>query len=321
MDNDEILEQFFKGCFEAGHKLCPILRQEDKSYDEAQARVWKWIGTLDERPLSVTTTAGPPLVVTGNDVRKLIGASMYKPFDTFRNLANILDQSMKGNTTELSSFVGDVVPSIDTACAIGQAPDLERPEVASAVICSDGDDIRDKDVPWWEKYIAAQVSASKAFGIYWSQIRFSCARWPFRPNWTFKGPFTTPKPAVKSGKPVPGKPAAPILFLSNRLDPVTPLSAARAMSAQHPSSHLVIQEGMGHCTANNPVYHPCVEDVMAEYLYSGKLPDGKETICGGVCGPWATDCPADSTESVFMRNSVDENEKTIRPRRFPLAID
>ena len=267
------------------------------------------------------TTSGPPLVITGSDIRKLIGSTFYKPYDTFRNLANMLDNSMRGNITELFSITAGTLPSMEEACVLDPAPDAERPEVGQAVLCSDGDDVTDKDVSWWEDYVNAQINLSEAFGAYWSTNRFSCARWPFRPNWSFKDPFTTPKATTESGKPVPGKPLSPILFLTNRLDPVTPLSAARAMSANHPGSRLIIQEAMGHCSVGNPVYKPCVNGIVAEYFYSGKLPDANETICTGACDPWATDCPTQSTESMFVSSSHDDGGSSLRMRRFPLTFE
>lgn len=267
------------------------------------------------------TTAGPPLVITGGDIRRLIGSTFYKPYDTFRNLAHVLDNGLRGNITELANITAGTLPSMEEACALNPAPDGQRPEVGQAVLCSDGDDVTNKDITWWQDYVDSQVSLSETFGAYWSTIRFSCARWPFRPNWSFKGPFTTPKATTKSGQPVTGKPLSSILFLTNRLDPVTPLSAARAMSANHPDSRLVIQEAMGHCSVGNPVYKPCVKDIVAEYLYTGKLPDTKETICSGACDPWATDCPTQDTKSLFVTSSHEHGRGNLRMRRFPLSFE
>lgn len=52
-------------------------------------------------------------------------------------------------------------------------------------------------------------------------------------------------PAHKS-KPI--KTSFPLLFLSNTLDPVTPLSAAIKMSQKFVDAGLVEQKAMGHCT-------------------------------------------------------------------------
>lgn len=168
------------------------------------------------------------------------------------------------------------------ACATRATRTTARTRDASlGVLCSDGDSVRHRD--------AAQLRASSVTGAFWASIRMPCSAWPFRPAWNFKGPFTTPEPGrCPARDPEAGRPAAPPLFLSNRLDPVTPLRAARAMAVNHPGARLVIQEGLGHCvlfSANSS----CVARIVAEYFDSVELPSS-DTTCSVDCGPWDPAC-------------------------------
>ncbi|CRG83243.1 Tripeptidyl aminopeptidase [Talaromyces islandicus] len=239
-DTDEILEQFWRGCHEAGPSTCALASVSDSSASELRDRFWSWIAQLDDTPLPVVTSKGFMVIVTGNDIRKFVGVALYDPIGSFKPLANTLQQAMAGNTTSLiTSMIGlDLIPDLENICP-GKHNPLVLPEARSAVLCGDGDDLTHKDAAWWHKYVQHLMDKSQLLGSYWSIIRFSCSSWPFRPNLSFKGPFKTPKavPSLASGHP-----AAPLLFLSSRLDPVTPLKAARAVASNHPGAALVIQE-------------------------------------------------------------------------------
>lgn len=291
------------------------------SAEDTKTRVWSWINHLGESPQSALDASGLPLVISAIDVLSMVGESLYNPTPSFRQMARIINDSMRGNYTELiSQLKNSGLPAIEDACALRPGNSIGRPEAQSAILCGDGDDISDKDVPWWEDYITQQVNASQVYGAYWSNIRLACARWPFSPNWSFKGPFSTPKPATTQ-RPLRNQPAAPILFFTIRLDPVTPLSAARAMAKNHPGSRLVILEASGHCALGVPATNSCMKDILAEYFYSGAVPQAGETICDGACDPWDKYCAVNASESLFAITSQrDVNDQRWR-RRFPLAMN
>jgi pimeloyl-ACP methyl ester carboxylesterase len=173
-----------------------------------------------------------------------------------------------------------------------------------AVLCGDGDDVTGKSLAWWREYVDNQVNTSDVFGAYWSQIRFACHGWPLRANWPFKGPFTTPKAG-----------AAPILFLSNQLDPVAPLASAKAMSAKHPGSVVVVQKAMGH-SAIGSAPSKCVDKIVANYLDSGAVP-ANNTICEVDCEPWDENCHSMMANYGWFRESA----SLFRARTAPLGLE
>ncbi|XP_044717772.1 TAP-like protein [Hirsutella rhossiliensis] len=295
VDADEIVSRFYAGCHRAGPDVCALARSSDESGLDIRARIDAWLAAIDESPLTASISpAGSVVALTSRDIRELLGFAIYRPIEFFVPLARALDAAMAGNATQVVRLLDRraSVPHLHDACAVdghGNRSELQTRDASLGVLCSDGDSVRDKDTPWWRRYVDAQLRKSSVMGAYWSAIRMPCAAWPFRTNWSFKGPFTTPEPRLGSaGRPVPGEPAAPILFLSNRLDPVTPLRAARAMAANHPGAGLVVQEGLGHCalaTADSD----CLTRIVADYFDSGAVPS-EETTCHIDCGPWDDGC-------------------------------
>lgn len=62
----------------------------------------------------------------------------------------------------------------------------------------------------------------------------------------------------------------PILFLSNTLDPVTPLKAAVKMARRFNGAGLLEQKSAGHCTISSA--SRCTAKVLKAYINEGKVP-------------------------------------------------
>ncbi|KAF2224895.1 Alpha/Beta hydrolase protein [Elsinoe ampelina] len=92
-----------------------------------------------------------------------------------------------------------------------------------------------------------------------------CAAWEFEPPQRFVGPFG-------------GKTATPILFVNNRLDPITPLASARDAASRFEGSRLLVGNGFGHNMLADP--SDCTIAAVKAYFLHGTLPDD-----GTVCEP------------------------------------
>lgn len=311
-DTDELADRFFSGCHLAGPKNCALARENDTA---VKGRFYEWLAKLDEDPISAVSSSGAVVVISSQDVREMLGQALYRPRDSFRGYAKAVDDAMRGNSSALvERLFNRQIPRLRDACAADGGPEGFFQEAGASVLCADGDDISGHDTAWWRRYIHRQVSTSAVYGAYWANIRMACNAWNFnfRPNWVFKGPFTTPPAASSSEqKPLPGHPAAPILFVSNSLDPVTPLAAARAMAAQHPGAGLLIAEALGHCAMGNGD-SACLHKHIADYFDTGVVPDG-EAVCEADCGPWDEKC--DGVGAKIMRQ-----ESQGYYRKYPLGV-
>ena len=313
---DATFDEFFKGCFAAGPSICELAREGDRVWTDVSSRAWKHLAELDEAPHGAVGPNGYNVIVKGRDFRDFIGGSMYHPVTTFKPLARLLNESINGNPEPFINVmsVGGFVPNLGDSCPVDLNQTHSGPDgydTVNAVVCADGDDVTDKDTTWWRRYVDELGSLSRIWGGTWAQIRFPCSSWPFKKNWTFKGPFTTPK---HDPTPVEGRPSAPVLFLANRFDPVTPVTAARAMALAHPGARLVVKEAMGHGVVPGPE-SSCTDKIVADYFDKGVVPDG-ETVCEAECGPWDDVC------EVYKVGSKTFSAEYLEPkmRQFPLAV-
>ncbi|KAK8141954.1 hypothetical protein G3M48_009577 [Beauveria asiatica] len=314
VDTDEMADLFFQGCFDAGRDACPLHRSGDSSGADISQRFWDWVDGLDQAPL-LATKKDQAVVLQSGDLRALLLGAMYQPLTLFTEAASLVDAAMRGNTTALYDLVAPIAGgSPDAACPpVGgngtASADSSSPDAQRAVLCGDGQDVTGRDTAFWRAYVAKQLAQS----------------WRARAKWQFRGPFTTPPPSDSnndndnendnaSAGPEPGRPAAPLLFLSNRLDPVTPLRAARKVAQMYPGTGLLVQDAMGHCVFGAHPPTDCTRRVVRRYFDEGVVPS-EEATCEAVCKPWSK-C-ASAKRSVGALSSKGGRR---RDWRFPLHV-
>lgn len=263
------------------------------------------------------------MALRGEDVRRIVANALYSALQHFRPLAIALYEGMTGYPALLSKWADVGIPKIEDTCrskpSVSAMPEVKE-EQAMAVLCSDGQNINGRSIAWWEDIVSEQRKQSKLMGYLWASIRFSCSAWQFHPNWEFRGPFRSPK---HSSNLDTGRPAAPLLFLSTLLDPVTPLKVAEEAAKNHVGSVVVTQKSLGH-TAWGSAPSKCTWKIVSEYLSQGVMPK-KGIVCEEDCGPWDEKCNA---FEVTEKSDVDErawkamfDAKEPRPRQVPLGLE
>ncbi|KAF9040650.1 TAP-like protein-domain-containing protein [Panaeolus papilionaceus] len=105
--------------------------------------------------------------------------------------------------------------------------------------------------------------------------------WPKFPKTNFRGPFNATT-------------SHPLLIIGNTADPVTPLWAAKKMSAGSTDSVVLTQDSPGHCSVSAP--STCTQTYIRKYFVEGTLPE-PGTIC-------PTDTPIFGYQHVVPPNSV-----------------
>ncbi|KAG6026906.1 hypothetical protein E4U41_001133 [Claviceps citrina] len=317
IDTDKIYTHFLTGCHQ-NPSTCALARQQDTSARDIQHRLEAWLRALHKNPLTSLGPTGDVRVLSDHDVRAYMGSSFYQPLATYRDMARRLDAAMTGNASDLfDTYFQTLTPnhSPDGCLVDDQALGPNGGDGTFPVLCGDGDDVSHKDAAWWRRYSRQLVSQSFILGPHWATIRFHCSRWPFSANWRFTGPFTAPAPRRDAhGSPVPGFPAAPNLYLSSRLDPVTPLVNAFNMKRGYPASGLVIVDGAGHTAVNAASENKCLFAAVEDYLETGLVPRDT-TVCQLECGPWQLRCPG----QLALAKRHDWHPFLRRLPTFPLA--
>ncbi|MCJ1448138.1 MAG: hypothetical protein MMC23_008652 [Stictis urceolatum] len=203
---DCIFAAFFIYCHEAGESLCPyytgstpkdIFERFNHSFaqlDARKAQAENWSNATEIELALLTLKV------------EVLGAA-YRPLSTFGQLAGVLlGLETALATNDISTWIkltqlitGDPTP-------VGN----ENPEWTLGVICSDQDNkLYNKSLKDLQPIIEG-LEAQSIFGEIWIKSALGCPGWSIKAKEIFTGPFS-------------GDTATPILFVSNSLDPVTPI--------------------------------------------------------------------------------------------------
>ncbi|KAI5456007.1 TAP-like protein-domain-containing protein [Mariannaea sp. PMI_226] len=306
VDTQKALDHFWETCYKGGER-CALYKSTDTSSDDVRSRVRAFLDSLDESPapyLSSKTVVS----ITKVDVLNTIFHALYEPYFMFAQLAVVLDEAMNGNFTAL--YQGINLPTMANSCDLqGSHEYTWNSDAQSAIACGDGAPQTAMTADGFLDYINRLKSDSPDFGPQWSSIRLSCTGWPFRPAYHFSGPWTTPKadPSL-----VQGKPAAPILFVSSLIDPVTPLANAYEAAKWHPGSIVLMQDNVGHGASLTP--GKCRTQHIQKYFATGELPEA-DVNCKADCEPFQ-DCSSFDAAAL----AEDREHLDIWRRRAPLSM-
>jgi hypothetical protein len=307
-DTEAALAHFWETCFEGGSR-CALYRDSDTGPDDIRGRVEAFMDDLDENPATYITEHDAT-IITKEDILHLIFRPLYFPQVRFPGLAATLANAMEGNFTGV--YENTDKPALAKSCGPQQTDDYTwQDEVQSSILCGDGPSLNETTAAEFAEYVARLTEDSPHFGPLWSRVRIRCSGWKIRPKYRFTGPWTTPDPDASL---VEGKPAAPILFVSSTIDPVTPLSNARRAMAGHPGSALLAQESVGHGALFVP--SRCREAAIARYFATGEVPAEPETLCQADCRPFQPEC--EGLEPVVA--TLEASERRRRNDFGPLAI-
>ncbi|KAK2770980.1 cell wall anchored protein [Colletotrichum kahawae] len=279
-DAEVVLDYFYQVCFDSGEG-CPIRLSSDKEAADIKSRIELFLNALDLRPIPVAH-GGKVDLITSPAVRLLILTLIYQPVK-FELLALGLRALITGEYISFLEMLSADAP--DTTCG-GSAPHIEAPpytwyeDVAFGVVCGDAvDGVADRNLSLSDELVHIIDRQAPTTGVVWGGRVMACAGRKIRPPYAFTGPFGTP--AVNFSDPE--TPEAPLLIISTRFDPATPVANAFTMQEQHVGSGVVIQESAGHGVTGAGV-NSCTAKIIREFFVSGKVPQNL-TVCRADCVP------------------------------------
>ncbi|KAJ5503690.1 Peptidase S33 tripeptidyl aminopeptidase-like C-terminal [Penicillium fimorum] len=264
-DADAIFDRFGEYCNEAGPVGCPFYIEGGP--DAIKAAYWQ----LEQQilntsiPVMASTERGPE-VVTWTDIKDIQRVAIYQPLLAFPVLAERMTELGRGNAIPLADFkhgshIG-ACPSSKCSLAGPWSPECATTQdnflyAMAAIMCSDAEYMTTVNIEQFRAEWSSLLADSASLGDYWAQLQLSCVGWKTKAKYPFAGPWGTTT-------------AHPMLFVSNTLDPVTPLHGAQHMSQIFPGSKLLQQESEGHTTLTAPSI--CVAKAIRHYFQTGTLP-------------------------------------------------
>ncbi|KAK9776524.1 putative TAP-like protein-domain-containing protein [Seiridium cardinale] len=309
-DTEAIVDHFYKSCFEAGN-ACSLKKPSDIKWQDVKQRVDAFIAQTNEEPISIIKN-NKIVLITGTELLSAFTMAVFSPLKTFKRLADLLSGTLESNYTLLLADLGYSTPQLHDNRALLNSSTFGGKDATRAIKCGDGEDETHHDLSYFKSYLEELKSQSPTLGADFATTRFACSGWTIRPKWRFTGPFTTPK---HDSTLVEGKPAAPLLILSSRLDPVTPLHNAVNMAAKHPGAAYVVQESTGHCATSVP--SKCTKKIVQDYLEHGTVPKSG-TVCQADCDPWNPCEQEDQSMMIGMIGLCDETGSLIRHNRLTI---
>ncbi|RDH19486.1 hypothetical protein M747DRAFT_323680 [Aspergillus niger ATCC 13496] len=304
-DADRVFDSFFRYCHQAGQPRCafasPSADGEDNinAISELQQRFTNILSDLKASPL--WTTHPNPDIITYSDVRRLLRLALYAPIDLFPTLAIILADLEQRNATSMAEWKTMLREEMQPAHCLSSecqsdAPCREacqysyRVEVTAGTVCLDLNQklLNATREEYWDEYLRPSIESSHWMGDTFADFLMPCARWNGRGPGDFKGPTGAQDMST------------PVLFVSNTLDPVTPLGDAHAMSALFEKSVVLEQHAEGHCSFASR--SGCTDDHIRAYFQTGELP-APGTRCETDIRPFGVEDVLDGTSPVELERT------------------
>ncbi|EJD39187.1 alpha/beta-hydrolase [Auricularia subglabra TFB-10046 SS5] len=250
-DAGKVIDDFYQTCAAAGASKCPIWEKTARGVEKRMERV---LDSLRTDPIAVPHSAIGPFVLTEDIFLQVVFGDLYSPLYGFPDIAQVARAVETRDQARLAALAASAA---DTSAL---PPWYQPNESLFAIECGDfppyTDALRDSTtalrkanalVPRLGLYAASSVT----------HVRIACSGWPIAQKNRFTGPLAGTLPV-------------PVLVTSSRYDPVTPLAAARNVTARYPGMRLFVHEGAGH--AAYTTMSKCTANVMRAYMTTGELP-------------------------------------------------
>ncbi|KAI1351739.1 Alpha/Beta hydrolase protein [Xylaria sp. FL0043] len=310
-DADAIWDRFFVYCAEAG-TACSFYRAGDGPED-VRKRFEETLSMLKEQPATVVLPdMSLPALVTASDVKKSIFfGGLYAPIVGFPVIAELLNHAFNGRLGEIAQGAG-----MATLCGNLTLP-LWPDDAMRGIACGDKRYKLNENVTrLQDRYEKAACYSWFADVWFGAEPNLGCNGWGIKS----KAP-SMPWHDHPAHKPAPIETSFPILFLSNTLDPVTPLGHALDMTRKFANASVIEQDGIGHCSLSCP--SSCTIAHLQAYLNEGIVPppprfksdsgnEGEWPTCKCFDRPWtssgyeAEDSPYEMVVNKSHRRAYEE---------------
>ena len=282
IDTELVMDSFYEFCFKAGPLKCRFYTgSKPEHIKERLNNVLKALRTQPlPYPLSLNGTSQPELF-TYSTLRGLISAALYTPLLTFEPLAEFL--VLIESSFELGYLIADPGTSFPLTCSRENSADVQSStllevEAYYGIVCGDTPPMTNMTLADFGKYLEAFREQSPTMGDFLAGRTAPCVGW--------MSGATEKSPKFEEAKDTDTWEGAPILFIGNTGDPVTPLENAYSMAKLFPpnASAIVVQEGEGHSSYSVPT--ECVASIVQTYFATGKVPPENNRFCSRVEAPF-----------------------------------
>ncbi|KAB8262181.1 TAP-like protein-domain-containing protein [Aspergillus pseudonomiae] len=242
VDTDKVLTGFCEECVATPDK-CPLAR--DRTASEVEEAIYGLIDHVKFNPILIPV-AGTPTILDYTTLKTQVFSVLYSPtgWDDFSTFLNNLITGKLEEAGEYLTKITSAPPSLDAEAQYG-------------IKCSDSfrTDNSEEDVL---SLIKQRHELSRIGGDVSDYVLTRCAEWKIQPKERYTGDFQATT-------------RNPILVIGNSGDPVTPLAAARNVSAGFANSVVLEHGGYGHASFAQASL--CTAKAARAYFMDGTLPE------------------------------------------------
>ena len=241
-DTDLVWAKFLSLCEAAGPDRCALA-----GHGPVAPRIDGFLARLRRAPLP--TSAGP---LTYGEVVTLAKYAVPAFPAVWPEVSVPLELALEGDGSVLKQMAGDLTS------------DALRLMFEQNVALTCADAPARQTAAQWPAVVRRLTEVSRIGGLAFGWINAPCASWPARSADRYSGPWDRVT-------------RTPILLINLRYEPNTPLVNARVAERRLGNAVLLVQDGYGHLTANNP--SACVDAALGRYLVHLRTP-ARGTVCG-----------------------------------------
>ncbi|OSC97430.1 alpha/beta-hydrolase [Trametes coccinea BRFM310] len=254
VDMDRVVGSFFEFCHQGGPEKCTAY---DASPDKIRRRYFNLLDRIEREPVPIPL-AEPPVILTRKTLVNQMIHAAYSPLSTFGLVADTMQALETNNQTALAALASRIVEPTECTCNYTE-PWRVDDEAFTAIACGDGDE-HPYDAATYAKFYEDLTKVSPLAAPLWGIYYLMCAEWRIRPKWRWTGPLGAQQTSH------------PLLVVSPRYDPVSPLPDAKVVHERFADSRLLVQNSFGHCSISAPSL--CTAKYIRAYFENGTLPEG-----------------------------------------------
>jgi pimeloyl-ACP methyl ester carboxylesterase len=245
-DADLVWEKFLALCEAAGPSRCALA-----GHGPVAPRVEALLARVRRAPLPAPN-ATPPGVLTYGELITLAKFAVPAFPAAWPDVSGPIELAIQGDGSVLKDLGRDLISD----------PVRLAFEQNTALTCADAPPRQ--NAAQWPAVVRRLTDVSRIGGTAFGWvIGAPCASWPARSAVRYTGPWN----AVTR---------TPILLVNMRFEPNTPLVSARRVEQRLGNAVLLVQDGYGHLTANDP--SACVDAALGAYLVRLRTP-ARGTVC------------------------------------------
>ena len=258
-DNEAVIDSLFTFCHQAGPLKCPLYESTPSAIRD---RYFGVLETVKQNSVPVPL-AEPAQVLTHKDLINQIFNAAYTPVIAYPLVVATIRAIETANQTSLTVLAPIVGSSATCDCSAAPTLPDNGYEVFFAIACGDAEAVP-FDPTAYRTFFAALTRVAPTVGPFWALYHLGCTQWPVRAAWRYTGPLAAQHTAH------------PLLVVSPKFDPVTPLVEARGVRARYGGAGLLVQDSYGHTSLAAPSV--CTAKLVRAYLEEGTLPT-EGTVC------------------------------------------